>query len=123
MNCTRSNIANSVGRLARYTINPRGKHWEALVRLLRYLKHTMNYGLHYTRYPLVIEEYSNADWISDSQETKSTSGYLFTFGGATISWKLTKQTCIARSAIELKFIALGKVGEEAEWLKNFLEDI
>ena len=78
MNCTRSDIAYLVGRLARYTSNPGKEHWDAFIRVLRYLKHTMSYGLHYTRYPPVVEGYFDANWISDSQETKSTSGYVFT---------------------------------------------
>ena len=57
------------------------------------------------------------------KDTKSTSGYVFTLGGATISWKSSKQTCIAISIMESKFIALDKAGEEAEWLRQFLEDI
>ena len=40
-----------------------------------------------------------------------------------VSWKSSKQTCIARSTMESEFIALDKAGEEAEWLRNFLEDI
>ena len=40
-----------------------------------------------------------------------------------MSWKSSKQTCIARSTMESEFIALDIVGEEAEWLRNFLEDI
>ena len=40
-----------------------------------------------------------------------------------MSWKSTKQTCIARSTMESEFIALDKAGEEAEWLRHFLEDI
>src|SRR5262249_6607115 len=63
------------------------------------------------------------NWISDSTETKSTSGYVFTLGGAAVSWKSSKQTCIARSTMESEFIALDKAAEEAEWLRNFLEDI
>ena len=55
--------------------------------------------------------------------TKSTSGYVFALGGAAVSWKCSKQTCIARSTMESEFIALDKTGEEAEWLRNFLEDI
>ncbi|KAL0403100.1 UNVERIFIED_CONTAM: hypothetical protein Sradi_1950800 [Sesamum radiatum] len=39
-----------------------------------------------------------------------------------VSWKSSKQTCIARSTMESEFIALDKAGEEAEWLRNFLED-
>ncbi|KAL0325398.1 UNVERIFIED_CONTAM: Retrovirus-related Pol polyprotein from transposon TNT 1-94 [Sesamum radiatum] len=54
---------------------------------------------------------------------KSTSGYVFTIGGGAVSWKSSKQTCIARSTMESEFIALDKAGEEAEWLRNFLEDI
>ena len=40
-----------------------------------------------------------------------------------MSWKSSKQTCIARSTMESEFIALDKAGEEAEWLRHFLEDI
>ena len=57
------------------------------------------------------------------KNSKSTSGYVFTLAGAAISWKSSKQTVIARSTMESKFIALDKCGEEAEWLRNFLEDI
>jgi len=46
-----------------------------------------------------------ANWIADSEESKSTSGYVFTLGGATVSWKCSKQICIARSTIESEFIA------------------
>ena len=35
----------------------------------------------------------------------------------------SKQTCIARSTMEFEFIALDKAGEEAKWLRQFLEDI
>ena len=51
------------------------------------------------------------------------SGYVFTLGGAAVSWKSSKQTCIARSTRESEFIALDKVGEEVEWLRHFLEDM
>ena len=51
------------------------------------------------------------------------SRYVFTLGGATVSWKSSKQTCIARSTKESEFIALDKAGEEVEWLRHFLEDM
>ncbi|KAL0431577.1 UNVERIFIED_CONTAM: Retrovirus-related Pol polyprotein from transposon TNT 1-94 [Sesamum radiatum] len=76
-----------------------------------------------SRFTTVLEGYSDANWISDSKDTKSTSGYVFTIGGGAVSWKSSKQTCIARSTMESEFIALDKAGEEAEWLRNFLEDI
>ena len=103
--------------------NPGVDHWKTIIRVLRYLRYTQNYGLHYTRYPAVLEGYSDANWISNMKDTKSTSGYVFTLGGATVSWKSSKQTCIVKSTMESEFIALDKAREEAEWLRQFLKDI
>ena len=122
-NCTRPDIAQAVNRLSRYTSNPGHNHWKAIVRVLRYLRETSKYGLHYERYPAVLEGYSDANWISDTVDSKSTSGFVFTLGNAAVSWKSSRQTCIARSTMESEFIALDKTAEEAEWLRNFLEDI
>ena len=85
MSCTRPNIAYIVFRLSRYTSNPSADHWKAIVRVLRYLRYTRNYGLHYTRYPAVLEGYSDANWISDIKDSKFISGYVFTLACATIS--------------------------------------
>ena len=60
MNCTRPNIAYSVSKLSRHTSNPGEDHWIALVRVWRYLKYTLNYGLHFTQYPAILEGYSDA---------------------------------------------------------------
>ena len=92
-------------------------------RVLGYLDDTQNYALHYNKYPVVLEGYNDAIWITGSTERKFTSRYLFTIDGGAISWKSYKQICIARSTMESEFIALDKEGEEVEWLRNFLEDI
>ena len=123
MNCTRPDIAYAISKFNRYTSNPGPDHWKAIVRVFRYLKYTKNYGLHYSKYLAVLEGYCDANWISDTKDSKSTSGYLFTLGGGAVSWKSSKKTCIARSTMESEFIALDKAGEEAEWLRHFLEDI
>ena len=103
--------------------NLRAKHWQGIMRVLKYLRFTCDYGLHYTKYLVVLKGYSDANWISNIKDSKSHSGYVFTLRGATVSWKSSKQTVIARSTMEFEFIALDKCGEEAEWLRYFLEDI
>ena len=123
MSCTRPDIAYSVSKLSRYTSNPGEDHWKAITRVLRYLRYTRDYGLHYSGYPCVLEGYSDANWISDTSDSMATSGYVFTLGGAAVSWKSSKQTVIAQSTMESEFIALDKCGQEAEWLRLFLEDI
>ena len=75
------------------------------------------------RYPAVLEGYSDANWIFDTKDSRSTNGYVFTLGSVVVSWKSSKQTCIARSTMESEFIALDKATEEVEWLRHFVEDI
>ena len=123
MNCAKPDIAYAVSKLSRFTSNPGKHHWKAIIRVLGYLKYTQSYGLYYTNYPSIVEGYSDANWITGSNDTKSTSGYVFTLGNGAISWKSSKQACIARSTMESKFIALDKTIEEADWLRGFLEGI
>ena len=118
MNYTRPDISYVVNRLRRYTHNPRKEHWTTIDRVLKYPRGTMNFGLTYCGFPTILEGYSDANWISNADETKSTCGYIFTLGGGAISWKSSKQTCTAWSTMESKFIALEKVGFEAEWLRK-----
>lgn len=92
-------------------------------RLLRYLKGTVDFCLHYSKFPAVLEGFCHANWVSGNDEISSTSGCVFTLGGGAISWKSSKQTCIARSTMESEFIALELVGHEAEWLRNLLSDV
>lgn len=54
MMSTRPDIAYVVGRLSRFTSNPSGHHWQAITRVFKYLKGTINYGLSYVGYPLVL---------------------------------------------------------------------
>ncbi|CAM8941690.1 unnamed protein product [Rhodiola kirilowii] len=95
MTCTRPDIAFGVGKLSRYTSNPSMQHWQAIHRVLRYLKGTINLGLVYSDFPSVIEGYSDASWISNEEDHSSTSGWVFLLGGGAISWASKKQTCIS----------------------------
>ncbi|GKB40472.1 hypothetical protein Tco_0885414, partial [Tanacetum coccineum] len=105
MRGTQLDLAYHVSRLSRYTSNPCDAHWKAMTRVLHYLRYNRDYGLHYDRYLAVIEGHSDANWISDMKDSRSTSGYVFTLGGATISWKSYKQTVIAKSMMKSEFIA------------------
>ena len=113
MSCIRSDIAYSIGKLSSYMSNLEAKHWQGIMRVLKYLHFTCDYGLHYTRYPVIVEGYSDVNWISNVKDSKSYSGYVFTLGGAAISWKSSKQTVIVGSTMECEFVALDKCGEKA----------
>ena len=109
--------------MSQYTQSLNQDHWIAISRVLKYLRGIINYGLYYSGFPRVLEGFSDTNWIFDSDEMKSTSGYIFTLRGGVISWKSAKQTCITRFTMEIEFIALEKASSEAECLTNLLADI
>nr|AAX96287.1 retrotransposon protein, putative, Ty1-copia sub-class [Oryza sativa Japonica Group]AAX96336.1 retrotransposon protein, putative, Ty1-copia sub-class [Oryza sativa Japonica Group]ABA92593.1 retrotransposon protein, putative, Ty1-copia subclass [Oryza sativa Japonica Group] len=120
---TRPDISFAVSKLSRFVSNLEDDHWQALERIMRYLKGTMSYRIHYTRYPKVLEGYSDSNWISDADEIKATSGYVFTLGGGAVSWKSCKQTILTRSTMEAELTALDTATVEAEWLRELLMDL
>ncbi|CAM8893273.1 unnamed protein product [Rhodiola kirilowii] len=123
MTSIRPDIAFAVGKLSRYTSNPSTHHWEAIRRVLKYLKETMHHGLVYAGFPSVLEGYTDASWITNLEDHSSTSGWVFLLGGGAISWASKKQTCITSSTMESEFIALAAAGKEAEWLRNLVYEI
>ncbi|KAH9765249.1 hypothetical protein KPL70_001801 [Citrus sinensis] len=123
MHCTRPDIAFAVCKMSRFTSNPSVEHWKVIGRILGYLKKTINLGLFYNDYPEVLEGYSDASWVTNTRDNKSTSGWIFTIAGGAVSWASKKQTCITHSTMESEFIALAAAGKEAEWLRNLLFDI
>nr|GEV47677.1 zinc finger, CCHC-type [Tanacetum cinerariifolium] len=123
MTYTRHDIVFVVSKLSRYTSNPSTQHWQAIQRILKYLKKTMDYRLVYSGYTSVLEGYTDASSINNTEDNSSTSGWVFLLCGGVISWASKKQTCITGSTIESKFMALAAAGKEAEWLKNLLLEI
>ncbi|GJV79184.1 zinc finger, CCHC-type containing protein [Tanacetum coccineum] len=123
MTSTLPDTAYVVGKLSRYTSNPSTHHWHAIIRVFKYLKKTIDYGLSYVGFPLVLEGYSDASWITNSEDHTSTSGWVFLLGRGAISWAFKKQTCITDSTMEAEFVALAGAGKEAEWLRNLIYEI
>ena len=123
MTSARPDITFTVRNMSRYTSNPSLLHWQGVYRILKYLKEIVNYGIHYSGYPLVLEWFTDVSWITDREDHASTSGWIFTLGGGAISWGSKKQTCIADSIVAAKFIALASCSKEAKWVKNLLIEI
>lgn len=71
---------------------------------------TLNYVIKHNGFLTILEGHSDANWIPNSYETKSTSGYVFTLGGSVVNWRSAKQTIIGRSTMESLFGALELAG-------------
>ena len=121
---TRPDIAYAVSNLARFSSNPTENHWKALKRVLRYLRGTVNFGILYS--PNSSPEcigFSDADWAGDTNDRKSTSGYLFILSGGAVTWKSKKQSCVALSTAEAEYIALSSAAQESVWLRQLTSDL
>ena len=59
--CIRLDIAYTVNKLSRYMSNSGAKHWQGIIKVLKYLLFTRDYELYYTRYLVVLEGYSDAN--------------------------------------------------------------
>jgi hypothetical protein len=90
---------------------------------MHYLVGTIDYGIHYSGYPAVLEGYSDANWISDVDELYATSGYVFTLGGATVSWRSCKQIILTRSTMEAELTALDIATVKTDWFRELLMDL
>ena len=84
----------------------------------------MNLGLMYTSTgSSEFIGYCDADWAGDVEDRKSTSGYLFKQGGAAITWRSCKQSCVSLSTAEAEYVALAEAAQEAMWLQKLNSDL
>lgn len=118
--CTRPDITFAVNSVSRFNNDPGKPHWEAVKRILRYLKGTMDAKLTYSRDEnLKILGYCDADWASDEDERRSCTGYVFIRQGGAISWNSKRQPTVALSSAEAEYMALSSAVQEVLWLRQF----
>lgn len=116
---TRPDISYAVNLLSRYCVNPGKGHWAAMKRIMRYIKGTINKKLVYYSDGNELHGFCDADWASDLDERKSTTGYIFTLQNGAISWSSKRQSTIALSSTEAEFMAMVSAIQECIWLKRF----
>jgi hypothetical protein len=121
---TRPDITFAVGALSRFN-NSHGKaHWNAVKRILRYLRHTVNRKLTYRKDSAdELCGFSDSDWGGDKSDYKSTTGYVFLLSGAAVSWIAKKQPTVAKSTTEAEYMALSMAASEAIWIKGLYREL
>ena len=79
---TRPEISFSVNKLCQFMKEPLEDHWVAVKRILRHPKGTLTWGLHLkpASASFSINAFCDADWASDPDDRRSTSGGCVYFG-------------------------------------------
>ncbi|XP_016509659.2 secreted RxLR effector protein 161-like [Nicotiana tabacum] len=98
--------------------------WDAVIRILRYIKKAPGQGLLYEDKGHTNNVgYSDADWAGSPSDRRSTSGYCVMIGRNLISWKNKKQDVVARSSAEVEYRAMALATCELIWLKQLLQEL
>ena len=111
--CSRPNICYLVGMVIQYQSKPGPKHWQVVKHILKYLRRTKDYMLVYRCEDLIPIGYTDSDFQSDLDFRKFTSGCVFTLRGGAISWRSVKQSYIADSTMEVKYVTACEATKEA----------
>ena len=88
-------------------------------RVLTYLYTTKNQGITYglTVHDIVgyeiIYGYADADFATDLDSRKSTTGWVFMYNGGAISWRSHQQSVTALSTSEAEYMSLSDAAKEA----------
>ncbi|KAK6131700.1 hypothetical protein DH2020_034567 [Rehmannia glutinosa] len=123
---TRPEIAFSVNKVCQFMQRPLNSHWKSVKRILRYLSGTVNHGLHFTpdkslQFNLV--GYSDADWASNCDDRRSTTGYCLFLGSNLVSWQSKKQHTVSRSSTEAEYRSVASLVAEITWVRSLLKEI
>nr|KYP36446.1 Copia protein [Cajanus cajan] len=104
--------------------SPSQVHFGAAKRVLRYIRGTIDYGLYFLKNESgELQGYADSDWAGSIDDSKSTSGYVFSFGSAVFFWNSKKQDVVAQSLAEAEYISAAAAANQAIWLRKILLDV
>lgn len=121
---TRPDILHATTLLAKFCSKPNRRHWEAVLRVMRYIRGSHDKGLLFERTAtLAIEAFTDADWASDASTRKSITGTMIKMAGGPIIFRSNQQTLVALSTTEAEFVAGAESVRDLTWLRSLLKEL
>ncbi|GKA36537.1 ribonuclease H-like domain-containing protein [Tanacetum coccineum] len=107
---TESKLGPEVQQICLYMHDPREPHLAALKSILRYVKGTLDLGLHlYASSTTSLVGYTDADWAGYPSTRRSTSGYCVFLGDNLLSWSAKRQHTLSRSSAEAEYRGVANI--------------
>lgn len=121
---TRPDISFSVQALSQFMSSHKQSHYEAAIRVVKYIKKEPGKGLFMKEDTSeVLSAYCDSDWGACLESRKSITGYAVKMGDNLICWKVKKQTVIARSSAEAEYRSMANTVAELMWLKGIASEL
>ncbi|XP_019107166.1 uncharacterized mitochondrial protein AtMg00810-like [Beta vulgaris subsp. vulgaris] len=121
LSVTRPDLAYLVHILSRFMQSPHINHWEAALRVIRYLKGTHGQGiLLWADSDLTLAGWCDSGWAACPLTCRSLTGWLVFLSASPISKKTKKQATVPRSSAEAEYFSMAAVTCDLKWLKGLL---
>jgi len=122
---TRPDITFPICRLAQFCSDPTIRHWNCVLRVIRYISGTLNYCIRFGSSERLqgIKGFSDSDYAGDPEDRRSTYGFIFILCGGAIAWTSKKQRSVSTSTTEAEYVALCQTSKQAVWYSGLLQDI
>ena len=121
---TRPDISFIIGFLGRHAHKPTTAHWQAALRVLRYLNATQDQGLHYkTGLHSTLQAHSDSDYAACVTTRRSTSGTYILYNDSPVAWQSKRQRFIATSTWAAEYVAAFHTAQHIICLRNLLADL
>ncbi|GKA22979.1 hypothetical protein Tco_0708941 [Tanacetum coccineum] len=98
--CTCLDVAFAQNITSQFQQNPGEEHWTAIKNIL-----------------------NDAGYLTDADDLKSQTGYVFILNGGAVNWKSTKQSIFATSSTDAEYIAAFDASKEAVWIRKFISGL
>nr|GEX29095.1 retrotransposon protein, putative, Ty1-copia subclass [Tanacetum cinerariifolium] len=121
--CTRLDVAFAQNITSRFQQNPGELYWTTVKNILKYIRNNKDMFLVYggdMKRELRVSYYTNAGYLTDADDLKSQTGYVFILNRGDVDWKSTKQSIFATSSTEAEYIAAYDASKEAVWIRKFI---
>ena len=104
--------------------SPQRSHYQAALRVLRYLKGTVGLGLTFKKSgKLDLLIYTDSDFGGSLIDRRSTTEYCTMLGGNLVTSKSKKQSVVSKSSTEAEFRTLSSGVDEVLWIRGILKDL